>query len=69
MKPIQVWRFDDAPSEYQKLSQNGGDEDFVVFVPSEYGDFWAPWIDATDACRDPEVHEVKGGKIYIGSHA
>lgn len=37
MKPntcINVWRFDDAPAAYKKLSDHGGDEDWVVFIPA-----------------------------------
>lgn len=28
-----VWRFHEAPEKYQALSCNGGDEDWLAFVP------------------------------------
>lgn len=31
---IYVWRFEEAPEEYRRLSDNGGDEDWLVLVPS-----------------------------------
>lgn len=31
--PILVYRFHDAPVEYQNLSTNGGDEDEVIVIP------------------------------------
>ena len=33
MKAIQVWRFDGAPEEYQRLATQGGDEDWLAVVP------------------------------------
>ena len=33
---ISVWRFKDAPKEYQALSENGGDEDWVIAIPDIY---------------------------------
>ncbi len=34
MEPLEVWRFYDAPEEYQKLSGHGGDEDWIVRAPA-----------------------------------
>ena len=31
-----VWRFCDAPQEYQDLSGAGGDEDWLAFVPDGF---------------------------------
>ena len=31
---IKVWRFEDAPKKYRALSTNGGDEDWIAFVPA-----------------------------------
>lgn len=31
-KMIKVWAFKDAPQEYRKLSENGGDEDWVLVM-------------------------------------
>jgi hypothetical protein len=32
---ICVWEYLDAPPEFQALSQHGGDEDWIVYCPSE----------------------------------
>ena len=75
MKPIKVWRFENAPEEYKKLSTNGGDEDWLAFVPSEYVDpngcNWISWLEGNsfDTCSEPQQIKVTGGTIWIGSHA
>lgn len=30
---MMIWRYQDAPAELQALSQHGGDEDFIAYVP------------------------------------
>lgn len=30
---VVVWPWSDAPEEYRAMSQHGGDEDWVVFIP------------------------------------
>lgn len=42
-KPILVWPFDEAPKEYQNLSTNGGDEDWLAFVPEHLKEEWINW--------------------------
>jgi len=69
---IQVWPFRSAPKELRELSHHGGDEDWVVFVPTEiYQDFvYMPrWIEVMDSGCDPQVAHVNGGVVYIGAHA
>jgi hypothetical protein len=69
-KTICLWRWDDAPAEYKALSTNGGDEDWVVFVPVSVVFNWTPnWLYNIDSCHEPQVIEVAGGTVYIGSHA
>lgn len=71
-EPIRVWKFEDAPKEYKDLSTNGGDEDWVVFVPKECDagdDYQFNWIQYTDTCNEPAVYKIKDGTIYIGAHA
>jgi hypothetical protein len=73
---ILVWEFKNAPQEYQDLSTNGGDEDWLVFVSndilnsnSEEWKYWTPfWIQAMDSCREPQEIKIKEGMIFIGSH-
>jgi len=32
--PVTIWQWDEAPEEYRDLSTHGGDEDYVVLIPS-----------------------------------
>ena len=68
---IRVWPWDDAPEEFRRLSQNGGDEDWVAFVPNKYKDMPLPWLEnhGFDSCYDPQVIDVKFGVVYIGAHS
>ena len=70
-KAIQFWHFREAPEMYRKLSTNGGDEDYLAFVPnttdapywmqdSGYGVFGTFCVDE---------YQVEGGTVYIGSHS
>jgi hypothetical protein len=70
-KMIKVWKFEDAPKEYQDLSTNGGDEDWIAFVPSEFSDDWISWLQTGTpfGCCDVEEINVLGGTIHIGCHA
>jgi hypothetical protein len=67
-EPIKVWRFSDAPSDLQKLSTNGGDEDWIAAVADEQE---VPnWIH-TSAFGCCCVDKYYYGKytIYIGAHS
>lgn len=67
--PIRVWRFDDAPAKYQRLSGHGGDEDWLAFVPD--GQETPLWMDAGTpfGCYKASRRAVKGGWVVIGAHA
>jgi len=73
---ISVWSFEKAPEEIQKIADQGGDEDWVVFVPKEFGfgtcedlEGWKPyWLDVMDSCRQPVVITVDDGIFYVGCH-
>lgn len=65
---IKVWAFSEAPKKYKKLSKNGGDEDWVAFVPHLYNDQWICWLEHLGCCCTEE-HPVAGGTIVIGCHA
>ena len=72
-RPIRVWRFEDANPQLQALSEHGGDEDWLVEVPSEHVDAigWG-WLTRIDTCNEPSVHEhpyEPGWKVLIGAHA
>lgn len=70
---IIVWKFYDAPEELQKLSNNGGDKDWLVELPPGYEEYGTPsWIESMDSCREPShyPHPTKAGwKVIIGAHA
>ena len=66
---IKVWPFEIAPKEYRDLSQNEGDEDWVVLVPKELTHYFVRWIDFTDSCRCPQKFIMPNGdSLYIGGH-
>lgn len=70
-KTIKVWRFDDAPEEYRALSTNGGDEDWIAFVPASLAADWIGWLEEGQSfgCCCVDEHKVAGGVIRIGCHA
>jgi hypothetical protein len=70
-KTILIWRFEDAPEHFRKLSTHGGDEDWVAFVPDHYKDEWIGWMEEGGpfGCCSVSEHEVEGGKVRIGAHA
>ena len=70
-KTILVWRFYEAPQEFQALSGHGGDEDWLAFIPDAFGDEWIGWLDSSTSFGVCETtrHPVEGGLVYIGAHA
>ena len=68
---IMVWRYRDAPQEFKDLSTNGGDEDWVAFVPDALTHAYIPWMEECSSfgCCDVSEYPVEGGIIRIGSHA
>ena len=68
---VKVWRFADAPKEFQDLSQNGGDEDYLALLPKGLQGQDFAWLDCRHfgfCCIDK--HELPNGDtIYIGSHS
>jgi hypothetical protein len=70
-KTIMVWRFYEAPKDFQALSGHGGDEDWVAFIPTAFGDEWIGWVDSSTPFGISETtrHPVDGGWVYIGAHA
>ena len=66
--PMQIWQFYDAPPELQALSENGGDEDWVIVA--ELGSVGnADVIADRLAIRDYEKHEHDGKVVFITNHA
>ena len=70
-KAIIIWKFRDAPKEFQELSENGGDEDWIAFVPDAFKGKYIGFLEEGSAfgCCTVEEHDVDGGRIYIGCHS
>ena len=70
-KTIQVWKWEDAPQAFRKLSQHGGDEDWVAFVPQALKDETIWWMEEGTPFGVCDVYSypVEGGIIRIGAHA
>lgn len=76
-RAIIVWRFEDAPEEYRRLSTNGGDEDWVILIPVELSEpndkrcYGCEYIfDHFDAGNEPQRFVLEDNSIVlIGSHA
>jgi len=75
--PILVWRFEEAPEEYQRLSDHFGDEDWIAFIPDTHKESQGSleniptWMEGGPfgCVMDPTIRKVTGGKIVIGAHA
>lgn len=72
VRPIEIWRFYDAPKELQALSPHGGDEDWLALIPPHYAGEWMPWMDEGSSfgvCDVSEHHLPDGSLVKIGAHA
>jgi hypothetical protein len=68
-KVIKIWEFDDAPIEYQQLSENGGDEGWVALVIG-YGDETPLVVEQiSSGLFSVDRYSVSEGIVYIGAHA
>jgi hypothetical protein len=71
---MKVWRFEDAPEELRRLSEHGGDEDWILFVPSDLwdGEVWPLWAaEGTPfgPCSVSHHRLADGSRVLIGAHA
>lgn len=72
---IKIWRFEDAPKKFQNLSTNGGDENYIAFIPDSYlkdnydsiPSFFEEGTSFGICCV--EKIKIKNGTILIGSHS
>ncbi len=67
---IQIWNFDDAPKEYKDMSENGGDEDYIAFIPRSmiHTVAYSLFISKLQN-ENTEYHFASNGFIVIVSHA
>ncbi len=66
---MQLWAFASAPQALKALSTNGGDEDWVMFVPEgleQDGSYFAMMFQPVN---QPAIYYAAEGSVYIWSHA
>jgi hypothetical protein len=66
---IEIWRFADAPREYQALSGNGGDEDFIVIVRHQHLEFGPTTSGGFLGVWHWSMYPYEGLEVWIGAHA
>lgn len=72
-EPVLVWPFDSAPESLRKLSDNGGDEDWLVLVRPNgmrgmLSMYVPAWIEKLG--NDVDRYDLEDGStVFIGSHA
>lgn len=75
-KFMKLWIWEDAPEEYKQLYSQGGDEDWLLFIPKEISwnfkgglaDYpW--WIDNMDVTKEPIRYDAEDGIFLVGTHA
>lgn len=66
-----VWRFEDAPDDLKKLSDNGGDEDWLAEFRCKSRGAVPRWIESMGRCNlDILDHPTRPGwSVAIGSHS
>ena len=69
---IRLWRFYDAPPDLQALSENGGDEDWLMVVPPVLANMYIPWAEqggSFGCCSVDRYILDDGSMVYIGAHS
>jgi len=82
--PVSIYRFEEAPEAWQQLSNHGGDEDYLIYIPACYEEDWRlhhrllsfnPFSDPQEDDHDPRwlhcqcVKLTGGGVVVITAHA
>ena len=73
-KTILLWAFKDADPRLQALSEHGGDEDWIAYIPEELAEDYSVMqlFESSTFSISGAYQEVvfKGlGKVLIGAHA
>ena len=75
IESIKIWKFHDAPKEFQDLSISGGDEDYLTLIPPNYIQEYFGFLDCIHfgCCSIDEIKIekglYKGYSVLIGTHA
>lgn len=70
MNYISIYRWEDAPQAWRDLSTNGGDEDWIAFVPESLKSEYMPFLEeGLGFGNSVEVCDIPGGVVFISSHA
>lgn len=68
-KPIQIWKFADAPEQYSKHFDSD-DADWLAFIPKKYAGIYIPFIDGEEfGCCTTEEVIFSDGVVKVGYHA
>ena len=63
--PVVIWNFSDAPQSLKDLSQNGGDEDYLLLIPRFELDFLPSWLETICADGDFYDYDLLGFPDFI----
>lgn len=70
---MRIWVFSDAPQRLQDLSTNGGDEDWLVYIPAAFlAKHDVPFFCEASpfaVCSLIEIPVIDGSKFLIATHA
>ena len=71
---ITVYRFKNAPNQLRRLSNNGGDEDWIAVVPKNFYEKYSPidWLEESCHFGISHVDKYKldnGDIVFIGCHS
>lgn len=69
MGGLAMWRFEQAPPLLAALSQHGGDEDWVVLIPPDFGElpFWMS--EGTSFASSVDIYDLpEGWQLLISAH-
>jgi len=71
---IKLWRWDDAPEEYRKLSTHCGDEDYILYAPAIFKEEFLPYVlqgpisgdeSYVDGFGKVDRHELENGDVVV----
>lgn len=65
MNPLFVFRFHDAPQQFQDLSTNGGDEDWVI-ICDKSNEHLGSWVSERLEISDGARYEIHTEARWLG---